>query len=241
MKKLYEKSRIWFAVVCILVYVIGCSVADDVSQSIGLEKSVTLVFTTLMSAVLYFFLSKNGLTREYGLCPPKYTPGKFLCYLPLVLLASVNLWFGIVLKLSPVETALYVVSMLLVGFLEELIFRGLLFNAMKRDNVSSAIVVSSLTFGIGHIVNLMNGADLFSTLCQLFYAVAIGFLFVILFHRGGSLWPCVITHGVFNALSAFSNEPVTERYLVPVSIALIVLSLGYAFFLCKALPKPDEG
>lgn len=42
---------------------------------------------------------------------------------------------------------------------------------------------------------------------QIVYAVAIGFLFTAIYYKSGSLLPCIITHGVFNALSAFAVEP----------------------------------
>ena len=77
---------------------------------------------------------------------------------PLVLLASANLWWGVRMNYSPAETALYVVSMLCVGFLEEVIFRGFLFKALCRTSVKQAVVISSVTFGIGHIVNLLERA-----------------------------------------------------------------------------------
>ena len=50
--------------------------------------------------------------------------------------------------------------MLCVGFLEEVIFRGLLFTAIARNNIKSAVIISSVTFGIGHIINLFNGSGM---------------------------------------------------------------------------------
>jgi hypothetical protein len=38
--------------------------------------------------------------------------------------------------------------------IEEVIFRGFLFKALQKDKLSVAIIVSSVTFGFGHIVNL---------------------------------------------------------------------------------------
>ena len=114
-----------------------------------------------------------------------------LFYLPLLIAASCNLWFGVKTNMSPANTLFYVGSMLCVGFLEEFIFRGLLFRAMEKDSVKSAVIVTSLTFGIGHIINLFNGSgmDLVSNLGQVVSAVAFGFLFVILFLKTGSLLP----------------------------------------------------
>ena len=81
-----------------------------------------------------------------------------LFYIPLIVLLTVNLWYGVAMNTSPLEMVLYILSMLCVGFLEEMIFRGFLFQAMVKDGVKSAIIVSSVTFGIGHIVNLINGS-----------------------------------------------------------------------------------
>lgn len=79
--------------------------------------------------------------------------------------------------------------MLCVGFLEEVIFRGLLFKAIAKDNIKPAVVISSVTFGVGHIINLFNGSGmaLVSNLCQIVFAIAVGFLLVTIFYRGGIL------------------------------------------------------
>ena len=77
---------------------------------------------------------------------------------------SINLWNGVTMKLSVLETVLYILSMLCVGFIEEIIFRGFLFKALCKDNIKQAIAISSITFGVGHIVNLLNGKELIPTL-----------------------------------------------------------------------------
>lgn len=45
--------------------------------------------------------------------------------------------------------------MINIGFLEEIIFRGILYKSIEKDNKKLAIIISSVTFGIGHIVNLL--------------------------------------------------------------------------------------
>ena len=96
------------------------------------------------------FIRKNGLQKRYGLCRSSVPARRFLYYVPLVILASGNLWNGAALTCSPAETVCRVVCMLCVGFLEEVIFRGLLFTAIARNNIKSAVIISSVTFGIGH-------------------------------------------------------------------------------------------
>ena len=119
-----------------------------------------------------------------------------------------------------------------VGILEELIFRGLLFRAMEKDNRKAAVLVSSLTFGIGHIVNLLNGAPVLDTLLQIIYAVSIGLLFTILFLKTGSLIPCIITHSTVNALSAIAGPRSSALDLVA-ALVLTIVPLLYTFWILK--------
>ena len=242
LKKLYEKSELWFALAWIVAYVVLASIGDNISADLGIDKIVTLPILIAMSAGLYFFVRKNGLTGKYGLCKPKLPAVKMLYYIPLLVLLTANLWYGVAMNQSPLETVLYILAMFCVGFLEELIFRGLLFRAMAKDGVKAAIIVSSVTFGIGHIVNLINGsgAELLPNLLQVMYAVAIGFAFVMIYCRTRSLMPCIIVHSVFNGLSAFANEAVmTPQRQIISGVLLAVIAGGYALYLALAVKEEN--
>ena len=127
MKKLYKKSELWFALAWIIAYVVLASTGDNISADLGIDKIVTLPILIAMSLCLYFFVRKNGLTEKYGLCKPQLPAAKMLYYIPLLVLLTANLWYGVTMNMSPLETVLYILSMFCVGFQEELIFRGLLF------------------------------------------------------------------------------------------------------------------
>ena len=237
LKKLYEKNELWFALAWIIAYVVLASTGDNISANLGIDKIVTLPILIAMSAILYLFVRKNSLTEKYGLCKSQLPAAKMLYYIPLLVLLTANLWYGVAMNMSPLETVLYVLSMFCVGFLEELIFRGLLFQAMAKDGVKTAIIVSSVTFGIGHIVNLVNGsgAELLPNLLQVMYAVAIGFAFVMIYCRTRSLMPCILVHSIFNGLSVFANEAVmTPRRQIISGVLLAVIAGGYALYLALA-------
>lgn len=236
MKRLYEKSEVWFAVTWIVAYCFLLSLGDNISESLGMINVVTFPIALLLSVVLFLFLKGNGLLEMYGLCKSKVPASKMLFYIPVVLMLTVNLWYGVGIYVSPLEAVCYALTMFCVGFLEEVIFRGLLFNAMRKDGVKSAILVSSLTFGIGHIVNLFNGsgADLLPNLLQVVYATAAGFMFVMIYYKTESLLVCIGTHGVFNALSLFVNEEVvTDTMQIISCIFLIVVCGGYGAYTAK--------
>lgn len=157
-----------------------------------------------------------------------------LCFLPLLLIASVNLWNGIALRASPAETVLFLLSMACAGFLEEVIFRGFLFRALCRDNVKLAVLVSSVTFGLGHIVNLLNGQDLIPTLLQICYATAVGFLFTVLFYKGKSLLPCIAAHAATNCLGILAVDASSPLREGLTAALLCFVSLAYALWIIKA-------
>lgn len=242
LKKLYQKSQIWFAVAWIIAYVVLASLGDNLSEEIGVSKALTLPILVALFVTLFVFVKKNGLLEEYGLCKPQISGAKMLYYLPLIILLTANLWYGVALNSSPIETVLYILSMFCVGFLEEMIFRGFLFKAMAKNGVKSAIIVSSITFGIGHIVNLINGsgADFLPTLLQVIYAVAIGFTFVMIFYKTKSLIACILVHGIFNSLSAFSNQAViTPNRQIISGLIIAVISAGYALYIALAVKKDN--
>lgn len=232
MKRLYEKNELTFALVWIAAYVVLFSVADSVSQELGTAKIVTVPLCAAMTAVLAVWMVRNGLCSKYGLCKIEGGYGKYLYFLPLVLIASTNLWHGVSLRMSVAETILSIISMICVGFLEEVIFRGLLFQALCRENVKRAFVISSITFGIGHIVNLLNGAELVLTLLQICYATAIGFLFAAIFYRSKSLVPCIITHSLINSLSTIAGER-TEMFITVTAAVLTLVSVVYAVWIME--------
>ena len=240
MKKLYEKNELTFALVWIAVYCVLQSLANPLNKIIGIEYAASAAFCILQTVVLFTFIRRNRLQKRYGLCKPSVPARQFLYYVPLIILASGNLWNGAAVNYSPAETVCRVVCMLCVGFLEEVIFRGLLFSAIARDNIRSAVIISSVTFGIGHIINLFNGSgmDLVSNLCQIVFAVAVGFLLVTIFYRGGSLIPCILVHAAINTLGTFANDAdLTAELRLAHIAALTAITVAYTLILTRTLPK----
>ncbi|MBQ8569814.1 MAG: CPBP family intramembrane metalloprotease [Oscillospiraceae bacterium] len=235
MKKIYDKSETTFAIMWIIIYVVGASICNSISESIGMPRLVSLVYSVICVIVLLGFIKKNGLSEIYGLCSFKGDKKTFLYFIPIALISITNLTGGLALNDDLLKCVIMSAAVAVAGIVEELIFRGLLFVGMCKDNVKSAIIVSSVTFGIGHIVNLLNGAPLFSTLCQIIYAVAIGFCFTIVFKTGKSLIPCIISHFVVNALSVFAVLPEGESAVrargIFVTVYITVISVVYSLWL----------
>lgn len=243
MKKLYEKNELTFAIVWIVVYCVLQSLANPLNKAMGVAYAASAAFCVLQTVVLFTFIRKNNLQKRYGLCKSPVPAYRFLYYVPLFILASGNLWNGFAINYSPAEMACRIVCMLCVGFLEEVIFRGLLFKAIAKDNIKSAIVISSVTFGVGHIINLVNGSgmDPLNNLCQIVFAIAVGFMLVTIFYRGGSLLPCILVHSAINTLGTFANDTslTMEMQLLHLAV-LIVIAVAYTLILTRTLPKKQR-
>lgn len=231
-KKLFEKHETPMCIALIVLYVV---INSYCMQDFGTTSIVCALINTAFSVMLIALTIHLGRVSFYGL-QKVHNAKKYLYFIPLALIASVNLWGGIHVNNTPIEILIHILTMVNVGFIEEMIFRGYLYRMMEKDNPKAAAIVSAVTFGIGHIVNLLNGEELVPTLLQLCYAVALGWLFVVIFRKSRSLWPCIIAHGVLNALSIFCTDSDLLTYVG--SAVLVVVALGYAFYIDKAPTEP---
>ena len=225
MEKLFKKHETLFTILLIIIYVVTNSY---VMQNFGISSYQSVIINTILSIFLIVIVILLKRVKYYGITKPNDSK-KFLYFIPLFIISLFNLRRGIHINNTASEIIFHILTMINVGFLEEMIFRGFLFKMMEKDNVKSAIIVSSITFGIGHIVNLLNGADLVPTLLQVCYAIAIGYMLVIIFYKSKSIIPCIIFHAIFNSLSIFA----TGESSIISSIILIAMCLAYTLYINK--------
>lgn len=83
--------------------------------------------------------------------------------------------------------------------------------------------------------------NLVNNLCQIVFAITVGFLLVTIFYRGGSLLPCIFVHAAINTLGTFANDMnlTTEMHLLHLA-ALIVITVAYTLILTRTLPKAQQ-
>lgn len=254
MKKLYEKTEITFALIWIGLYVGIMNIAlqfcggfDDLASKTVYQLLVPVAGILLLAAASTAWIVRNGLTEKYGLCRFRGDKKRWLWFLPLVGMSCINLMNGLALSAPMAVSLLMAVNLAAGGYVEEIIFRGFLFRAMEKDGLRSAVIVSAVTFGVGHIVNLANTADTLGVLLQVCYAISVGFLYTAVIYKGGSIWPCVASHMMVNGTSVFAREQGPFTTLVAAvfgqagdslgqacsAVLIIFLSAGYALWLWK--------
>jgi membrane protease YdiL (CAAX protease family) len=254
MKKLYLKSELSFSLVWIGLYVVVMNIAlqfcggfDDLASKTAEQVLIPVIYICVFAAFSTICIIWNGLSEKYGLCHFKGSGQQFLYFLPLIIMSCINLKNGLGLNAPLAVTLLMMVNLAVAGYVEEIIFRGFLFRCLAKDNLRSAIIVSAVTFGVGHIVNLANTADTLGVLLQVCYAIMIGFLYTIIVYKGGSLWPCIASHMFVNGSSTFALEQgpfsdlmgiifgqaSTDLVQVCSFVFIMVVSGGYALWLWR--------
>ena len=229
MRKFYETKPVLFAVLWIVIYVV---LMAPLRGSYGDGSLQMLLGLVAISAVLLAVIRLLGIEKELGMTRWLQNGKQLLWLLPMWVLSTGNLWGGVGLRYDAVTTVMAVLSFLLVGVAEEIIFRGFLFNGMRRTgSLTVAVVVSAITFGMGHIVNLLTGHATMETLVQIVFAVAWGFLFTFAYLKGGSLLPCIAIHGLIDVFSVFARDNEIAHW------AYIAATVAVAVIFCLYLRK----
>lgn len=236
MYRLYKKDEVLFAVLWIVLY---CVVSIPIRGDLGDESPVMLAALAAIALGMTAFIKRHGLEKKYGLAAMPKDPKRYLYFIPVWILATGNLWGGFKVNYAGASQIFAVVSMLLIGFIEETVFRGFLFTGMlEKDGLKRSVIVSAVTFGIGHIVNLLAGQASLETAVQVFFAIAWGFIFTAVFYKSKSLLPCIAAHGAVNALSKFGKgSAVGDWVYMSVTIAV---ALAYCTYLFR-LPEKKDG
>lgn len=220
----------------IVLYVVFSNIGIILSEYFNISYIGEIILLLALTLYIVFSCLRNKLTLTIGLCPINNRADVKYClyYLPLLILVLLN---GVFYTNEAMESAIIIkiiVYMGFVAFLEEVIFRGMLIKAIAIDDkyIKKAVIISSLTFGFGHIVNLLNGYTSMEQIMQIVLAVVIGGILSMLFIRTKSIVPGIIFHFLFNLASALSLEvSLNKQYTL--FTAMVIISSAYLFYLCK--------
>lgn len=242
MGRLQAKYPIWHAVAWIGIYIVAVNIGDLLSEVVGAPNSATSVLLVLLSLWLIVAL-RRGWLQYYGVRALRRDDFRStLLYIPLVLIALMQFTKGLRDDLTAMAVLLVIVLMVCVGLLEELIFRGMLFRGIQRTStLARAIVISGITFGIGHVVNLARGMPLLEQLIQIGFGVVLGIVLALLFAVTGTIVPLIVFHAVLNISGNLTvGDAGTELVMLA---ATTLLCAGYPVYLVAVLrrrgPAPE--
>lgn len=237
MRDLQERSPIWHAVAWIGIYVVVVNIGDWISDVFGRPNSATTALLAVLAVGLVLYLRSDGWLRYYGVRPVRRRDfSATLFYIPLVLVAVMQYTKGLRNDLDLTAVLVIVALMICVGFLEELIFRGMLLRSIQRtSNLRLAIVISGVTFGIGHIVNIARGMTGLNQVIQIGFGVVLGIVLALLFAVTETIVPLIVFHTLLNISGNLTvSNPDSEFFMLAVTT---VIGAGYAAYLVSILRR----
>jgi membrane protease YdiL (CAAX protease family) len=154
-----------------------------------------------------------------------------------ILFAALPLAAGLRIESWPMFLFLTAME-LVVGFSEELVFRGFILRALLPGGTTRAVLVSSALFGLVHLGNIVYGASVVVTLSQVVGVFAFGVGMAAIVLRGKAFWPVILIHALANAALRFSY--ITPQHLpTPLMSAIVMtLMLIYGAVLLWRAPRP---
>lgn len=241
MNKLMEKKPVLHAILWIIIYIVLVNIGDALSEQFNADHHMaTGVLVLVLSAVLVLYLKKSNRLEAQGFRRmTKTNVRNALFYCPLILLAVIQLSAGIDRTISLSQFGIICLLMVGTGFVEELIFRGLLFQGIKeKSGVNKAVIISGVTFGMGHIVNLLRGYGYAESVGQIIVAIAVGIVLALLVGVTKNIVPGILFHIIFNISGAVSNLGTGLQTIL--LIVILVISVLYAIYLFKVMQRQEK-
>jgi len=186
------------------------------------NQNLANIITRYIASILLIFLPIYLIKKKYhqtkeslGLCQGKYN---IYYYFFLGVSVAIIYWLFLIFVindsllvtvnkdafpydykyhfiLAPVSLSGFV-TIFLVPFGEEIVFRGFLYNVLKiRYNVYLSLAIQGLVFSIIHVGFITLGIDIF--IPRLVYGIILG----VLYERTNSIYPNIIAHSTYNYLT----------------------------------------
>ncbi|WP_339218563.1 CPBP family intramembrane glutamic endopeptidase [Paenibacillus sp. FSL H8-0332] len=228
-------SLVWGVVLTLVVSVASAVATIMEFGDMGIRNAQACAFLVMGIIVTLYMKRKDSSLVSFGFRKLESKPSRaVLFYIPLLLIAVAQpLMNGINVELGAPEVISIIVMTLLVGYTEEAIFRGVIWNYLRFKGPFFYIVFSSIFFGVLHMANAFGGNDLIHTLLQVINALLLGCVLALLIETGRNIVPLIAFHFIYDALAMVSIENL-EREVLIVSI-LNILYLVYGIYLLMVL------
>ena len=133
-----------------------------------------------------------------------------------------NVWVALINGLSP-------------GLLEEVLFRIIPISFVMKNKdreryMVPVLVWTSLAFGLIHGINILAGADPFTTLLQVLYAMGAGFVFGAIYMRTGNFWILILLHTMTDFFAYLKEGSLVLTQTIDLLSAMILIGYAIIYF-----------
>lgn len=192
-----------------------------------LKGNTLLIGLGIYSVCLYIYLVTKKRLKLYKL---GLIYKKRLHYLvglvPFLCIPICNLLYGEIVSRDKIEYSMFFITVI-VSAMEELFFRGWLRTKIKGRY---AIVITSIVFGVCHVINFIGHYDLVYVFIQVIFAFGFGICFYILTVVFDSLIPVIVLHGMINVSSMGMNIFSIRYWIIMLILMLLCVIYSLAFY-----------
>jgi membrane protease YdiL (CAAX protease family) len=216
--------------------------------NVGLGSLSGLLPYPVLAICAIWLITKKRWWRVTGFTYPKGSGRSLLLFVPVFVPL---LWWPFLAPLVgygtlkvPSAVALYAVLMLLVGFVEEVYFRGLMLQPLRSQGAWHAVIITSVLFGVAHSLKALYGQSIVYTMLQVGYAIGLGLAFAALVLVTRLIWPLILAHGLINFTATLNSAAGVTSTTVRaadywLAAGLLLFGAAYAVFLLRRYPQPS--
>lgn len=219
---------------------------DNAIPALGLVAEIfciIIVFIILICTHKQNILKGTILSFLRGI-----SAGGFLCGLIAVHLIAFFIYDFSGEKVLPISNIMiFVFSMLVTGFAEEIIFRGIIYNTISecfdihsKKNIYISLCLSSIIFGMMHISNIFSGVSIIGSIVQAVCAFGVGLYFNAIYIRCNNIWSVIILHGLNDIAASLNAGVLGESDMVsdisayhPVKLIIVLLYIALSVYILR--------
>jgi len=189
----------------------------------------------IATVTLIFYMQKKEKTlKSFGFKIGKCNP--ILIFFMVIVVSIQPIVMGINHSISLKTVILIIIQMLLVGFVEETLFRSI-YLFFLSVNTKKYILFSSVVFGVLHIASGINpDFPIILIILQIVNALLLGIVFSLLYLKTQTIYTTIFFHAVFNILASISLDNSINKQILSVSILVVCYSIFIFILLKKRKP-----
>lgn len=175
--------------------------SDDATTQTLLKSVLSRVCGSAVFLFVLLYQRLHLFARPTAACLPAFLPALAVVINNFPILSAIS---GDARLTRPELIPLFALDALMIGVFEEIAFRGVLFPLLLENRrgttrqIFRSTVAVSAVFGLVHLVNLLEGADIGSTLLQVGYSFLIGGMCSIVLLKSGNLLLCILLHAIYD-------------------------------------------
>ena len=217
------------AVILFIVYLSQNILRNIFVNMLAINELVATLITVMVFGALAIFLVKKDNYFKV-----RCTSKTCITYIIIVtlILSVINL-FPFDLSIG-ITTLSVFFTMLFVGLMEELIFRGCIYKICdEKWGDQKAVILSSVLFGLIHIINVLND-DILMVVLQMVYATCIGIVYAMLMYKKQGIILCILAHAIVNiAGNLGATETVYKEIIFTIICVVFAIIMIFRFDLLK--------